>query len=59
DFPVIFANAREGRASTDPAQIGPDLQILFETIKNRIPSPPGQPLAPLQLSVTMIDYDNY
>src|SRR5581483_6297124 len=30
DFPVLYANAKEGRASLDPNDLGADLQPLFE-----------------------------
>lgn len=59
DFPVVFTNAREGLASLSEAEPGRDLRPLFESIRTHIPSPGGDPEAPLQLSVTMIDYDNY
>ena len=59
DFPVVFTNARAGQASLQPESEGTDLKPLFEMIVNKIPAPGGDPEAPLQLGVTMIDYDTY
>ncbi|HUW65553.1 MAG TPA: translational GTPase TypA [Spirochaetia bacterium] len=59
DFPVIYANARDGVASLDPATRGSDLKPLMEMIVKNIPAPAGDEKAPLQLGVSMIDYDPY
>ncbi|SFR05188.1 GTP-binding protein [Desulfoscipio geothermicus DSM 3669] len=59
DFPVIYTNARTGTATTDPAVTGTDLKSLFEMIVEKIPAPGGDPGAPLQMGVTLIDYDPY
>src|SRR6266576_4016028 len=32
DFPIVYANARAGRASLDPAEPGTDLQPLLQTL---------------------------
>jgi len=59
DFPVIYTDARLGVATLDPALEGTDLKPLFEMIVNSIPAPAGDPGGPLQLGITMIDYDPY
>ncbi|MCG8400760.1 MAG: translational GTPase TypA [Firmicutes bacterium] len=59
DFPVIYTNARAGTATTDSAVPGTDLKPLFEMILANIPAPGGDPGAPLQMGVTLIDYDPY
>jgi GTP-binding protein len=59
DFPVLYANAKEGRASTDPEQLAGDLQPLLEAIVHHVPAPVGDADAPLQLLVTTLDYDDY
>ncbi|MGE5415681.1 MAG: translational GTPase TypA [Acidobacteriota bacterium] len=59
DFPVIYTNARAGTASLDSESQGTDLKPLFEMIVNNIPAPGGDPEGPLQLGITMIDYDPY
>ncbi len=59
DFPVIYTNARTGTATLDPAVPGTDLQPLFQMIVENIPAAEGDPNAPLQMGVTLIDYDTY
>lgn len=59
DFPVVYTNARAGTATLDPEKPGVGLKPLFDLIVAKIPPPAGSPDAPLQLGVTMIDYDPY
>src|SRR5205823_6277838 len=47
EFPILYANARAGRASIDPSDEGVDLKPLFETILERIPAPLHDPSHPL------------
>ncbi len=59
DFPVIYAIAKQGIATTDPNVPGADLRPLFEAIIHHIPAPVADAEAPLQLLVTTLDYDDY
>ncbi len=59
DFPVIYTDARSGIASLDPVVKGNNLQPLFEMIVAKIPAPEGDDEQPLQVGVSMIDYDTY
>lgn len=59
DFPVVYTNARIGRASLDVHNLGQDLKPLFDMIIDKIPAPAGDSEQPLQLGVSMIDYDPY
>jgi GTP-binding protein len=59
DFPIIYANALSGTATTDLAQPLEDLRPLFETIVEHIPAPHGDPGAHLALLVSNLDYDDY
>ncbi len=59
DFPVLYASARHGYATTDPDTPGLDMQPLFEAILDSVPPPTGDPDAPLQMLVAALDYDNY
>lgn len=59
DSPTIFCSARQGIASYGPDQVGTDLTPLFETIVNYIPAPTGNAMAPLQVLVSSIDYNEY
>ena len=59
DFPVIYASALKGYASTDPAARDGDMQPLFEAIINNVPPPPVELEGPLQLQVSSLDYSSY
>src|SRR2546421_3049803 len=59
EFPVLYTNAREGFASSDPAVAGVDLQPLFEAIVDHVPPPKGNPADPLQMLVANLDSSDY
>ena len=59
DFPVIYASALKGYASSDPAARDGDMQPLFEAIINHVPPPPVELEGPLQLQVSSLDYNSY
>ncbi len=59
DFPVLYAIAKAGTATTDAAKPGTDLQPLFEAIVNTIPEATGDAEAALQILVTNLDYSDY
>lgn len=59
DFPVVYASARLGFATTELEQESSDMKPLLEMIINHIPAPSGDPQEELQLVVSSIDYDNY
>ena len=59
DFHVVYASARDGHASLDPAQHGTDMRPLFDAILKYIPPPKGSPDAPLQLQVASIDHSSF
>jgi GTP-binding protein len=58
-FPIVYANARAGRASLDPAETGTDLQPLLQTLLEHIPAPVHDPEHPLQAQVTNLDASPY
>jgi GTP-binding protein len=59
EFPVLYTNARDGYASTEPAGHGEDLRPLFDAILKHIPPPAGSPEAVLQLLIANLDYSDY
>jgi GTP-binding protein len=59
DFPVIYASALEGWASTEPAERKPDMAALFEAILSHVPAPAAEAEAPLQLQISTLDYSSY
>ena len=58
-FDIIFASAREGYATHDPAIRGTSMQPLLDLIVEKIPGPEVEPDAPLQLLVTNLDWSEY
>ncbi len=58
-FPILYANARSGWASTDPQTHGSDLKPLFETLLEHIPALEHDPDHPLQALVTNLDASPY
>src|SRR6201997_1761745 len=59
EFPVLYTNGKLGTATKDINKPGEDLQPLFEQILETIPTPKGDPNAPLQVQVTNLDYSDY
>jgi len=59
DFPVLYTNAKTGVAHGRPGDGSRDLRPLFEAIVRHIPPPTGDPVAPLQIQVTNLDYSDY
>jgi GTP-binding protein len=59
DFPVIYASALQGWASTDYTERRPDMSALFEAILTCVPPPAAQAGLPLQLQISTLDYNSY
>ncbi len=64
DFPIIYCNAKAGRASTTRPADGanpdsPDLKPLFDLLLETVPAPSFDPDAPLQALVTNLDASPY
>ncbi|HEU4591221.1 MAG TPA: translational GTPase TypA [Steroidobacteraceae bacterium] len=59
DFPVIYASALEGWASTDHTRREPDMRALYEAILHHVPAPKSEIDAPLQFQISTLDYNSY
>ena len=59
DFPVVYANGRDGIAKTSMDEESDNLEPLFNTIIKYCPAPKGDLEGPLQFMVTTLDYDDY
>ena len=59
EFPIVYANARAGRAGLEPDDLAPDLGPLFRTLLDAIPAPAFDPSHPLQALVTNLDASAY
>ena len=59
DFCCVFASAKQGYAMMDINDPSESLDPLFDAIVKHCPSPNGDPEAPLQMLVTLMDYNDF
>ncbi len=59
DFPLIYASARDGWATTDIDKKTDNMQVIFEAIIKNVPPPEVIHDAPLQILVTNQEYSDY
>jgi GTP-binding protein len=59
EFPVVYTNAKTGRARTTAEGEEQDLRPLFEALVAHIPPPRAAGDAPLQLLIANLDYSDY
>ena len=59
DFPVLYASALHGTSGYEPENQNETMDPIFETIIHHIPAPKDNALEPLQLQVTLLDYNDY
>ena len=59
DFPVVYASALEGWASSEEGKKGETLRPLFDAILKYVPMRDENPDAPLQLQICSLDYNSY
>jgi len=59
EFPIVYCNARAGRAGLALDELAPDLAPLFETLLETVPGPAYDPEHPLQALVTNLDASPY
>ncbi|MCC7546214.1 MAG: translational GTPase TypA [Burkholderiales bacterium] len=59
DFPVIYASALKGFASTALDEPSQDMRPLFDAILEHVPQPRFDGAAPLQLQISALDYSAY
>jgi GTP-binding protein len=59
DFPIVYASALQGWATTDLAAKSDNLHPLFEAILQHVPVRSDNPDGPLQLQICSLDYSSY
>jgi GTP-binding protein len=59
EFPIVYTNARAGRAGLDPEELADDLVPLFDVLLTHIPAPSYEQGHPLQAHVTNLDASPY
>jgi GTP-binding protein len=59
NFPVIYTSAQVGSAGFSPDCLKNNLEVLFSTIVEKVPSPVIDNKKNLQILITNLDYDDY
>jgi len=59
DFPTVFTSAKLGYALYDVNDNPESMDPLFDTIVKHCPRPKGDPEQPLQMQVTLMDYNDF
>jgi len=59
DFPIVYASALQGWATTDLAAKSDNLKPLFEAILKHVPVRADDAEGPLQLQICSLDYSSY
>jgi GTP-binding protein len=59
DFPIVYASALQGWATTDLGTPSENLHPLFEAILKHVPVRSDDPDGPLQLQICSLDYSSY
>jgi GTP-binding protein len=59
EFPIVYCNAKAGKAGLDPDALADDLGPLRDVLLERIPPPTYEEGHPLQALVTNLDADSY
>ncbi len=59
DFPVLYASAKEGWATTDMDGPREGLKPVYDAIIRHVPSPQADLEQPLQMLVTTLEYSDY
>lgn len=59
DFPVVYASALNGYATTDLKQASADMRPLFDIILKHVNAPDGNADESLQLQISALDYSSF
>jgi GTP-binding protein len=59
EFDVVYSSGLQGISGLAPDALGTNMEALYETIVEKIPSPTENPDESLQFLVTLMDYNEY
>jgi GTP-binding protein len=59
NFPLVYASAKQGWATTELGKKTDNMQVIFQTIIKNVPPPQFNLDAPLQILVTNQEYSDY
>ena len=59
DFPVIYASALQGTSGFEADALDINMDVVFNTIIEKVPVPKVLTEAPLRMQISALDYNNY
>ncbi|NMA91358.1 MAG: translational GTPase TypA [Amphibacillus sp.] len=59
EFPVLYASALNGTSGESPEEQHNSMDVVFDTIISHIPAPIDNKDEPLQLQITLLDYNEF
>lgn len=59
DFPIVYTSGLQGYATLDLAHANSDMSPLLQTIIEHVPAPCVDPVGPLQMQISSLDYSTY
>src|SRR5690625_4533102 len=59
EFPVLYASAINGVSGVEPNELSKAMDSIVDTIMEAVPAPADKREEPLQLQVTLLDYNDY
>ncbi|MDR2426708.1 MAG: translational GTPase TypA [Endomicrobium sp.] len=59
DFPILYASGRDGWASRVMEEKGVNIKPVFDAVFEYVPPPDADDRKPLQMQITMLDYNNF
>ncbi len=59
DFPVVYASAIQGWATNDLINKRNNMDVIFDTIINKVPYPNVDPNSNLQMQISALSYSSY
>ncbi|OGT25800.1 MAG: GTP-binding protein TypA [Gammaproteobacteria bacterium RIFCSPLOWO2_02_FULL_42_14] len=59
DFPIVYTSALLGYATDDPAKKTDNMNLLFQTIIDKVPAPNVNIDGPFQMQISALDYSSY
>ncbi|OGT53456.1 MAG: GTP-binding protein TypA [Gammaproteobacteria bacterium RIFCSPHIGHO2_12_FULL_42_13] len=59
DFPIVYTSALQGFATLDPSQKTNNMNVLFQTIIDKVPPPNVNVNGPFQMQISALDYSSY
>lgn len=59
EFPILYSSALNGTSGYEPDELEETMDPIFETIIKHVPAPLDASDEPLQMQITLLDYNEY